>query len=130
MVAPVSAPATLLSALLRIYLINAEYLRTPGLGLMPVNLPGYSPDFNVDEAVWVCVRRRRATLCLGSMKAVQERVGKFLASRLAGTMRRDGVAGRSSCQGPRHSCKTPGAIPRPGKCTSHLGFGLVLQSLI
>ena len=29
-----------------------EYLRTPGLGLRLVNLPGYSPDFNADEAVW------------------------------------------------------------------------------
>ena len=77
--APASAPATHLSALLRIYVINAEYLRTPGLGLRPVNLPGYSPDFNADEAVWVCERRRRATLCLGSRKEVKERVGKFLA---------------------------------------------------
>ena len=29
-----------------------EYLRTPGLNLRLVNLPGYSPDFNADEAVW------------------------------------------------------------------------------
>ena len=29
-----------------------EYLRTPGLGLRLVNLPGYSPDFNAGEAVW------------------------------------------------------------------------------
>ena len=29
-----------------------EYLRTPGLELRLVNLPGYSPDFNADEAVW------------------------------------------------------------------------------
>ena len=28
-----------------------EYLRTPGLELRLVNLPGYSPDFNADEAV-------------------------------------------------------------------------------
>ena len=28
-----------------------EYLRTPGLKLQPVNLPGYSPDFNADEAI-------------------------------------------------------------------------------
>ena len=27
-----------------------EYLRMPGLGLRLVNLPGYSPDFNADEA--------------------------------------------------------------------------------
>ena len=55
-----------------------EYLRTPGLRL--VNLPGYSPDFNADEAIcgWA---REEATgnLCLGSKEAVQERVGNFLA---------------------------------------------------
>ena len=29
-----------------------EYLRTPGVNLRLVNLPGYSPDFNADEAIW------------------------------------------------------------------------------
>ena len=29
-----------------------EYLRTPGLGMRLVNLPGYSPDLNADEAIW------------------------------------------------------------------------------
>ena len=29
-----------------------EYLRTRGLGWQLVNLPGYGPDFNADEAVW------------------------------------------------------------------------------
>ena len=38
-------------------------------------------------------------------------VGNFLASRLAGKMRRDGVAGRFCYQRPRHSSKTPGPIP-------------------
>ena len=28
------------------------YLATPGLRLRLVNLPGYSPDFNADEAIW------------------------------------------------------------------------------
>ena len=57
-----------------------EYLRTPGLGLRLVNLLGYSPDFNGDEAIcgWA---REEATgnLCLGSRAKVQERVGSFLA---------------------------------------------------
>ena len=57
-----------------------EYLRTPGLKLQPVNLPGYSPDFNADEAIrgWA---REEATgkLRLGSRAAVRERVGRFLA---------------------------------------------------
>ena len=57
-----------------------EYLRTPGLELRLVNLPGYSPDFNADEAVWGWAREEATgNLCLGSREAVQERVGKFLA---------------------------------------------------
>ena len=48
-----------------------EYLRTPDLDLRLVNLPGYSPDFNADEAT--------GNLCLGAREAVQERVGGFLA---------------------------------------------------
>ena len=56
-----------------------EYLRTPGLGLGLVNLPGYSPDFNADEAIWGWVREEATgNLCLGTRAAVQERVGNFL----------------------------------------------------
>ena len=56
-----------------------EYLRTPGLGLRLVNLPGYSPDFNVDEAIWGWAREEATgNLCLENREAVQERVGKFL----------------------------------------------------
>ena len=57
-----------------------------------MNLPGYSPDFNADEAVrgWT---REEATgnLCLGSRVKVQERVGNFLAGL---TTRRDEVRRR------------------------------------
>ena len=53
----------------------------PGLGLRLINLPGYSPDFNADEAIrgWV---REEATgnLCLGSKVKVQQRIGGFLAA--------------------------------------------------
>ena len=64
-----------------------EYLRTPGLALRlvpPVSrgqaLPGYSPDFNADEAIWGWTREEvTGNLCLGSREAVQERVGQFLA---------------------------------------------------
>ena len=66
-----------------------EYLRTPGLDLRLVNLPGYSPDFNSDEAVWGWAREEATgNLCLGSRAAVQERVGNFLAGL---TSRRDEV---------------------------------------
>ena len=69
-----------------------EYLRTPGLNLRLVNLPGYSPDFNADEAIWGWTREEATgNLCLGSRAAVQERVGRFLAG-LAG--RKDEVRRR------------------------------------
>ncbi len=56
-----------------------EYLQTPGLGLRLMNLPGYSPDFNADEAVWGWAREEATgNLCLGNKTLVQERVGNFL----------------------------------------------------
>ena len=57
-----------------------DYLRTPSLELRLVNLPGYSPDFNADEAIWGWVREEATgNLCLGSREAVQERVRNVLA---------------------------------------------------
>ena len=57
-----------------------EYLRTPELDLRLVNLPGYSPDFNADEAIWGWVREEATgNLCLGTKEAVKERVGSILA---------------------------------------------------
>ena len=62
-----------------------EYLRASGLELRLVNLPGYSPDFNADEAVWGWAREEATgNLCLGTKALVKERVGSFL----------DGLAGR------------------------------------
>ena len=56
-----------------------EFLQTPDLGLQLVNLPGYSPDFNADEAVWGWARKEATgNLCLGTKALVQERVGNFL----------------------------------------------------
>ena len=69
-----------------------EYLRAPGLELRLLNLPGYSPDFNADEAVWGWARAEATgNMCLGSREAVQERVGKFLAGL---TSRKDEVRRR------------------------------------
>ena len=57
-----------------------EYLQTPGLGLRLLNLPGYSPDLNPDEAIWGWAREEATgNLCLGTKSRVQERVGNFLA---------------------------------------------------
>ena len=57
-----------------------SYLETPGLNLRLVNLPGYSPDFNADAAVWGWARQEATgNLCLGTKAAVQETVNHFLA---------------------------------------------------
>ena len=88
-----------------------EYLRTPGLELRLVNLPGYSPDFNGDEAIWGWAREEATgNLCLGSREAVQEKVGKFLAGLAS---RKDEV--RRRCRTvlqsrARRSCEPPGQI--------------------
>ena len=72
-----------------------ELLRRPGLNLRLVNLPGYSPDFNADEAIWGWAREEATgSLCLGSKAAVQERVGSFLAGL---TSQKDEV---------KHRCRT------------------------
>ena len=58
-----------------------ELLRRPGLNLRLVNLPGYSPDFDADEAICGWAREEATSnLCLGTRALVQERVGKFLSS--------------------------------------------------
>jgi transposase len=55
-----------------------EYLRTSGLNLRLVPLPGYSPDFNADEAIWDWVREEvTANLCLETRGRVREKVGQF-----------------------------------------------------
>ena len=76
------------------------YLATPGLRLRLVNpvsstvqaLPGYSPDFNADEAIWNWVRHEVTAnpvsstgqaLCRGAKFAVQEKVNDFF-TQLAG----------------------------------------------
>ena len=104
-----------------------EYLRTLELGLGLVNLPGYSPDFNADEAVWAWVKQgATGNQCLGTKALVQERVSGFLAG-LAG--RRDEVKRR--CRTLLQS-KVEGLAREDlpefqarFKRTSHLGFSLV-----
>ena len=57
-----------------------SYLETPGLNLRLVNLPGYSPDFNADEAVWGWARQEpTGNQRLGTKALVQQRVNHFLA---------------------------------------------------
>ena len=58
-----------------------------------MNLPGYSPDFNADEAVWGWAREEATgNLCLGTKTLVQEKVGNFLEGLAAGLPERGGQA--------------------------------------
>ena len=57
-----------------------EYLATPELNLRLVALPGYSPDFNPDEAIWDWVREEvTANTCFGTAAKVREKVDAFFA---------------------------------------------------
>ena len=57
-----------------------EYLTTPQLQLRLVALPGYSPDFNPDEAIWDWVREDvTANICFGTAAKVGEKVDAFFA---------------------------------------------------
>jgi len=57
-----------------------EYLTTPHLHLRLVALPGYSPDFNPDEAIWDWIREDiTANTCFGTADKVRETVDAFFA---------------------------------------------------
>ena len=68
------------------------YLATPALHLRLVRLPGYSPDFNADEAIWGWVREEvTANTCFGTKAKVREAVDQFfgtLANRAEEVKRR------------------------------------------
>ena len=56
------------------------YLATPDLNLRLVALPGYSPDFNSDEAIWDWIREDvTANTCFGTAAKVREKVDAFFA---------------------------------------------------
>jgi transposase len=57
-----------------------EYLTTPDLTMRLVALPGYSPDFNPDEAIWDWIREDvTANTCFGKADKVREKVDAFFA---------------------------------------------------
>ena len=68
------------------------YLTTPDLQLRLVALPGYSPDFNPDEAIWDWIREEvTANFCFGTAAKVREKVDAFftgLAERATEVMQR------------------------------------------
>jgi transposase len=56
------------------------YLTTPELQLRLVALPGYSPDFNPDEAIWDWIREDvTANICFGTAAKVREKIDAFFA---------------------------------------------------
>jgi transposase len=61
-----------------------EYLATPELKLRLVALPGYSPDYNPDEAIWAWVREEvTANTCFGTAANVREKVDAFFVGLAA-----------------------------------------------
>ena len=56
------------------------FLATPDLRLRIVALPGYSPDFNADEAIWDWIREDvTGNVCWGTAAKVRETIGAFFA---------------------------------------------------
>ena len=76
---------------------------TAGLGLRLINLPGYSPDFNADEAIWGWAREEATgNLCLWTKASMHGRVSHFLAglaSRKDWVRRRCGTVLQSRVEG-------------------------------
>lgn len=69
-----------------------ELLATPDVQLRLVPLPGYSPDYNADEAIWDWAREEATgNVCLGTKAKVQKKMEQFF-DRLAS--RADEVKGR------------------------------------
>ena len=100
---------------------------SPELNLRLVNLPGYSPDFNADEAVWGWAREEATgNLCLGT-KALGKGEGRELPPRAVHQARRSQAAlpDHPAIKGRKISARIPAQSPMYRKCTSHLGFGLV-----
>ena len=90
-----------------------EYLRTPGLGMRLVNLPGYSPDFNADEAIWGWAREGRHWQSVPGKQGGGGGEGRQIPVRSDYPERR-GETALPYCpcsQGPNHSCETPGPTP-------------------
>jgi transposase len=58
-----------------------HYLTAPDLNLRLVALPGYSPDFNPDEAIWDWIREDvTANTCFGKAAHVRQKVDAFFAA--------------------------------------------------
>ena len=89
-----------------------EFLQTPGLDLQLVNLPGYSPDFNGDEAIGAGRgKRQRETCAWGPRHRCRKWSATSSPAWPAGKKKSDGAAGPSSNPGPKVSSATHSLIP-------------------
>jgi transposase len=100
-----------------------EYLATPGLRLLLVRLPAYSPDFNATEHLWDWARAEvTANTCFGTAAAVRAHLDPFfagLATRAAEVKRRC-----PRCGARRHRPAPRGPTHATDSCRSHRSFGL------
>ena len=88
-----------------------EYLRTPELELRLVNLPGYSPDFNGDEAIWGWAREEAT----GNLWSGDQGLGAGEGRQLPGRTGQPGKRGEAPLpDGPAVKGRsTPAQIPSP-----------------
>ena len=89
-------------------------------------LPGYSPDFKANEAVWGWVREEGPGICVWEARPCYSRGSNFLP----GLPSRSGEVDRRLPDGPAiKSRRAPAILPDQfrlqRKCTFHLGFSLV-----
>ena len=97
-----------------------------------MNLPGYSPDFNADEAIWGWAREEATGKPVLGKQGQGAGEGRQIPGRAVQPEGRgeaalpDGpaVKGRST------PAKFPARFPASDKYTSHLGFGLVSRKTI
>ena len=108
-----------------------EYLRTPGLGMRLVNLPGYSPDFNADEAIWGWAREEATGNLWPGKQGGGGGEGRQIPVRSDYPERR-GETALPDCpavKGRTIPARLPARLPTLSKCTSHLGFAACLRSI-
>ena len=89
-------------------------------------LPGYSPDFKANEAVWGWVKEEGPGICVWEARPCYSRGSNFLS----GLPSRSGEVKRRLPDGPAiKSRRAPVILPDQfrlqRKCTFHLGFSLV-----
>ena len=102
------------------------YLRTPGRYLRLVNLPGYSPDFNADEAIWDWAREEATGNVglgvQGSGAGESERLSHRTEWHKGGSQ--TALPDCAAIKGRDAPARLATRFLPSGKCASHFGFGL------